>query len=186
MEYIVIWLLIYIEKFALLFSKGFTLMVVGIIGIMALYALSFFLSGDKEEYLSFAKRSKKYRVMSGTAIVIGMFMWSFSFIMPDRKELAVIIGGGMTYSVLTSTEAKDIGGKSIQIIRNKLDEVLKDQNDNSHSNIIVPPSDKVVPKDANYKPASLTDDVSTVTGIPCLQFNDNFVFQKSILSSCHL
>jgi hypothetical protein len=47
-------------------------------------------------------------------------------LVPDQKGLLMIFGGTEAYRVLQSPEAREIGGKSLQLLNKKLDEALAD------------------------------------------------------------
>lgn len=45
---------------------------------------------------------------------------------PTSKGVAAIIGGSVTYDILTSEAAKEIGGKGLELLNKQIDEMLKD------------------------------------------------------------
>ena len=50
-------------------------------------------------------------------------------LIPSKKDMAIIAAAGVTYNVVTSDAAKEIGGKGIQLLNNKLDEMLTEVED---------------------------------------------------------
>ena len=48
-------------------------------------------------------------------------------LIPTKKEMAIIAAAGVTYNVVTSDAAKEIGGKGVELLNKKLDEMLKDE-----------------------------------------------------------
>jgi hypothetical protein len=48
-------------------------------------------------------------------------------LIPSKKEMAIIAAAGVTYNVVTSDAAKEIGGKGVDLLNKKLDEMLKDE-----------------------------------------------------------
>lgn len=52
---------------------------------------------------------------------IPFFMFSVHTLMPTQKNLAILIGAGVTYEAVTSESGKRIGGKVIQLLEEKLD-----------------------------------------------------------------
>lgn len=50
-------------------------------------------------------------------------------LIPSKKDMAIIAAAGVTYNVVTSDAAKEIGGKGIQLLNNKLDEMLTEKVD---------------------------------------------------------
>lgn len=49
-----------------------------------------------------------------------------AILIPDKEESLMILGGGATYEVLTSKEAKETGGKVLEIVNKYLDKELKE------------------------------------------------------------
>ena len=69
-----------------------------------------------------AKWGSRVKKFFFAAVVCGFF----TAIVPDTKQAAIIAGGGLTVEMLTSPEAKEIGGKSLVLLNQYLDEKLKD------------------------------------------------------------
>lgn len=59
-------------------------------------------------------------------VIIGLSVGCLSALIPSKQDIAMIIAGGVTYQALTSEPAKEIGGKSLMLLNQKLDEYLKD------------------------------------------------------------
>lgn len=142
MEFLLIWLLISVEKFATLAAKGTVIFWCGLAAIAVIYIIACLAVNDSEEFKTFLKKSKKYRVLAGTVAVFGMMLSVTSVILPTKKELAVIIGAGVTYNVLTSADAQEIGGKSITILKNKINEILEEQTAKQETKV-VPPAESI-------------------------------------------
>lgn len=121
-EFIVIWLLVVIENIAMLLSTAgewFTpLLLVFIVFTLAPNILA----DNKEKADIIQERIKKPRKWVVVMLVCSMFFGTLGALLPTKKELAIIIGAGATYKILTSDEAKQIGGKSIELVNQKLDE----------------------------------------------------------------
>lgn len=49
-------------------------------------------------------------------------------LIPNKKETAMIVAGGVTYNVVTSEPAKQLGGKALELLNKKLDELIDDGN----------------------------------------------------------
>lgn len=137
MEFILIWLFVSIEKIAALLAIGGSVFWWSTISVAVLYALSFSTSKDKEDFADNVKKTKRYRVTAQVMAFIGAFMFVTSALLPDKKELAIIIAAGTTYNVITSEPAKQIGSKALQLLQKKLDEALKEE---------LPEVPKIVPK----------------------------------------
>lgn len=65
--------------------------------------------------------------------ILGIMLKTFSSIIPTREEVAMIIGGGVTYNILTSQQAKEIGGKSLELLNNKLQELIDESSKKKES-----------------------------------------------------
>lgn len=55
---------------------------------------------------------------------IPIFMWTVHTFLPTQKNLAIMIGAGVTYEAVTSDAGKRIGGKLIQMLEDKMDNAL--------------------------------------------------------------
>lgn len=55
---------------------------------------------------------------------IGLVFSVLAHLIPDQKQLAIIVGSGVTYNVLTSEPAKRIGGKSLELLEQQIDKAL--------------------------------------------------------------
>jgi hypothetical protein len=137
MEFLVIWLFVSIEKIAALLAIGGNVFFWSMLSVAGLYVLSFVTSKDKEDFSDNVKKTKRYRVTAQLLAFVGAFMFVTSALLPDKKELAIIIAAGTTYNVITSEPAKQIGSKALQLLQKKLDEALKDE---------LPVAPKIVPK----------------------------------------
>lgn len=126
MEFFIIWMFVSIEKIAALLAIGSGVFFWSIVSVAGLYVLCFFTSKDKEEFSQNLSKTKRYRVIAHTTALVGVLMFVTSALLPDKKELAIIVAAGTTYNVITSEPAKQIGSKALQLLQNKLDEALKE------------------------------------------------------------
>ncbi len=78
---------------------------------------------------AFGDDSKTALKLSRRAALSFAFLWFFILVfnmaLPDQKGIAMIIGGSAAYSVIQSPEAKEIGGKALLLLNQRLDESLK-------------------------------------------------------------
>lgn len=123
-EFIIIWLLVVVENISgMLISAGswFTLLLFTLIAIVVapnVLASNAEKAGDIRVNL---KTTRRWLVV----LTVGALLCNTAgSLLPTKKELAIIIGAGTTYKVLTSDEAKAVGGKSIELINKKLDEMI--------------------------------------------------------------
>lgn len=61
-----------------------------------------------------------YKILLTVAIIASLMI----ALIPDRKEMAMIAAGGITYNVVTSDAAKEIGGKGLELLKKKIDDML--------------------------------------------------------------
>jgi len=126
MEFLIIWLFVSIEKIAALLAIGGSVFFWSTVSVAGLYALSFFTSKDKADFQDNVKKTKRYRITAQLFAFVGAMMFVTSALLPDRKELAIIIAAGTVYNVVTSEPAKQIGGKAMELLQKKINEALKD------------------------------------------------------------
>lgn len=49
-----------------------------------------------------------------------------SNLIPSKQDMAIIAAGGVTYNLVTSDSAKDIGNKGVELLNKKLESMLED------------------------------------------------------------
>lgn len=80
------------------------------------------------EVMTFIKRLAKWCIPIGLSLIV------FSKLIPNEKQLAIIVGSGVAYNVLTSEPAQRIGGKALELLQKKIDKALEDEdNDGSQT-----------------------------------------------------
>lgn len=126
MEFFILWVFVSIEKIAAFLAIGGTLFKWSLIAYGSTYLLAFVLSKDKEDMLAYNTKMSKHRKLAVTGVIIGALLFTTSALLPTKKELAVIVGGGMTYQLLTSDTAKEVGGKAVELLKKQIDDALKD------------------------------------------------------------
>lgn len=123
MEFFLIYLFVMVEKIAAMFAAGWFLVWVP----FALLILIFFMMGicdaSEEEFGKAWTNFKKwyFRLL----LPIGLFMGAIGHLMPNQEQLAIIVGSGVTYHVLTSEPAQRIGGKALQLLEDKIEKALE-------------------------------------------------------------
>lgn len=126
MEFIVIYLFVIIEKIAAFLAIGGSIFKFALLGLLVSFFFSILASKDRETFEANQKRAKKTRVTLYCIALLGAFMFTLSAILPDKRELAVIIAGGVTYNVLTSEPAKEIGGKALELLKKEMDNAINE------------------------------------------------------------
>lgn len=59
------------------------------------------------------------------AMILGFIAGMLSHFIPSQKDLAIIVGSGVTYKAVTSDTGKRLGGKAIELLEKKLDNALE-------------------------------------------------------------
>lgn len=131
MEFFLIYLFVISEKVAQGFSTLATASFTGLIVFLFILVLSFIIASaeynmNTDEIVEHRlfKLIKKVLITLTITLVVSA---PISTLIPSKQDLAIIIGTGVTYNVLTSDKAKEIGGKSLQLLEKKIDEALKDE-----------------------------------------------------------
>lgn len=60
-------------------------------------------------------------------VIAGALSYTIGTLLPTERDLAIIIGGGITYEALNSDKGKEIGGKAVDLLLKKIDEALEDK-----------------------------------------------------------
>lgn len=59
-------------------------------------------------------------------MIAGALSYSIGTLLPTERDLAIIIGGGITYEALNSDKGKEIGGKAVDLLLKKIDDALEE------------------------------------------------------------
>lgn len=135
MEFFILYVFVIIEKIAAFLAIGSSIFWWSGFGIMVSFILAFLMSKNQEQFEENKRKSRKTRAMFYFTACVGVFMFVVSSLLPDKKELAIIVAGGMTYQVVTSEPAKQIGGKALELLNKKLDEAIKDEPKKDAANV---------------------------------------------------
>lgn len=130
MEFFLIYLFVMVEKLAYVLDKGYSVMFAGLALIVGTIVLV--LLGGIDRETSYPDQFKEPVPAKGIKVgkwltVCGLIIGLSGSLLPNQKELAIIVGSGITYNVLTSEPAKQIGGKAIQLLEQKIDSALADE-----------------------------------------------------------
>lgn len=67
----------------------------------------------------------KTRKLAKICAPVGIVFVCIANLIPTQQQLAIIVGSGVTYNVLTSEPAKQLGGKALELLNKKIDEALE-------------------------------------------------------------
>lgn len=125
MSWFLIWMFMSVEKIAAALAIGSTIVILSLIAFFGTYLTGAILM-NKDTIGGFIEKTKKYRRMAVFACIIGVIMSTTSVLMPNKKELAIIIAVGGTWEVINSEPAKEIGGKALELVKQELENALQE------------------------------------------------------------
>lgn len=135
MEWFLVYLFVCVEKFASALAAGWFLFwfPAAALGILIFVSI---LAGIDSEFDDVweHKVSKFIKSICKWTMPIGFVLGTIGHFLPTQKELAIIIGSGVTYNVITSETGKRLGGKAVELLEKKIDDALKD-NETKRENI---------------------------------------------------
>ena len=132
MEFFLIYLFVMSSKIAAMFAFFGSLLFIPtaiLLGLTLMFSVLYaidcnFQDAWESHGANFVKRLAKW------CMPIGLVFMMISHLIPSEKQLAIIIGSGVTYNVLTSEPAKQIGGKALELLQKKIDKALKEEDTN--------------------------------------------------------
>lgn len=127
MEWLLIYLFVCIEKFAVALSTAWVLFWIpaAALALLTIISLISGVADDEFEETWNHVVSKFIKTICKWLMPIGFIFGTIGHFLPTQKELAIIVGSGVTYNVLTSETGKRIGGKAVDLLEQKIDEALK-------------------------------------------------------------
>lgn len=143
MEFFLIYLLTSITKVATLLKISgvffWATVVFTVVGVFVSLAVgNEYNSTIKEELSKFKELFGKY---IKTLLITTSILYTLGAILPTERDMALIIGGGLAYQAVTSDKGREVGGKAVELLIKKIDELLEEP--------------KVVVKDVKIKQESL-------------------------------
>lgn len=136
MEFLILYFFVMVERFGALLHLGWAFFWggLGLIGlcvaVSAMFMNDYTFSNQKPITFSDnfdSKWSRSARKVGKWFAIVGLILGSLSYLVPSQKDLAIIVGGGITYKAVTSDTGKRIGGKAISLLEQKIDSVLSDK-----------------------------------------------------------
>lgn len=129
MEWFVIYLFVMIERLAALLALGWAAFWIGalIMGI-CFFAASLTAIDNQCTVAEQIKQPgfKTVMKLSKWSAIVGLILGALTYFIPTQKDLAIIVGSGVTYKAVTSETGQRIGGKAIDFLEKKLDDALTD------------------------------------------------------------
>lgn len=127
MEWFLIYAFVMIEKFSSALGMGWLAFWCGLALIgLTLFAASF---AAIDDHVKTMEKIKEPVFAACTKIgkwcmILGFIAGALSHFVPSQKDLAIIVGSGVTYKAVTSETGKRLGGKAIELLEKKLDDAM--------------------------------------------------------------
>lgn len=158
MEFFTLYIFMSIEKIAAFLMLGGSMFGFGLGVFILSYVIPLFLTESKTKegvttnnFSELLVKFKKMRKWGVILLIVGSVFYTISSLLPTKKELAVIVGGGLTYQMLTSEAATKMGSSAVQLLQKQIDEALEGD------------ITKVIPKDVVDKGVEMGKNVATET-----------------------
>lgn len=129
MEFLLMYLAVSIEKIAAFLANGFFAAFVGAaIYLAILFGSSMESCDGKETTAEIMKHpiQKSLVRLGKVLVVLGLIAGSIGAVLPSKEELAYIVGGGVTYNIVTSDTSKRLGSKVLDMLEQKIDGMSQD------------------------------------------------------------
>lgn len=129
MEFFLMYLAVSIEKIGAFLSNGFFVAFIGAAIYMAILVGSSMESCEGRETTAEIMKhpiQKSLVRLGKVLVVLGLIAGSIGAVLPSKEELAYIVGGGVTYNIVTSDTSKRLGSKVLDILEQKIDGMSQD------------------------------------------------------------
>lgn len=130
MEWLIIYLLVQIEVIAATIGKLFFFLPLGAIVMGGVVFVAGLASIDHKNSFADLLRSDTSRLLLKWCrrfVYVGLFALIVPGLIPTQKNMAIIVGTGIVYNVVTSDTATRVGNKAIGALEKKIDEILGDE-----------------------------------------------------------
>lgn len=137
MEFLVLYMFVMIEQFAALLALGWAafwggLVVTALVAIISALCTESLSYGSSKPAVTWSDTFNSTTALAVRGVckwfmIVGIVLGCLSYLIPTQKDLAIIVGGGITYQAVTSETGKRIGGKAISLLEEKIDSVLADK-----------------------------------------------------------
>lgn len=135
MEWLLIYLFVMVERIGEFLMFGWWPFWIGVIFLVGSIGISAMIASETnqqfEEIWKGELLIKIVRRFSYFLIPVGFVIGTLGFVMPSQKDMAIIVGAGITYEAVTSDTGKRLGGKAIELLEAKINNALKDTTESS-------------------------------------------------------
>ena len=133
MTYFMLYLLTSVGKISALLKLGGVFFWIALVISAFIVVISMVIATEtKDTFKEVMYKSKEmfYKPMR-FVMIAGALSYSIGTLLPTERDLAIIIGGGITYEALSSDKGKEIGGKAVDLLLKKIDEALEEPKTNN-------------------------------------------------------
>jgi hypothetical protein len=163
--YFLIYLFMSIEKISSLMVNAGLFFHLGCVALIMMAFIGVMCCNGDSDFKTYWGNVKGYRKTIYSIMVAALIISTMGKLIPDRKDLAIIIGAGATYNILTSPEAKELGGKSLDVLRKYMDDALKDEKVGVTSSPTPPPEAPVKPSEPSLDKTNTKAQVEAVQSV---------------------
>ncbi|QYW06538.1 hypothetical protein uav_007 [Pseudomonas phage UAVern] len=131
MEWLVIYFFVMVERIAAAAALGWVAFWCGLLLIFLTVAACAINTSNYPEPVTFTDNmqnqwAKVFTKAGKWCAILGLILGIVSYLLPTQKDLAIIVGSGVTYKAVTSETGKRLGGKAIDFLEKKIDDALGD------------------------------------------------------------
>jgi len=133
MTYFMLYLLTSVGRISALLKLGGVFFWFAVVALALIVFMCMVIATDTEWTIVEVKDKAKemfYKPMR-FVLIAGAISYSIGTLLPTERDLAIIIGGGMTYEALNSDKGREIGGKAVDLLLKKIDEALEEPKTNN-------------------------------------------------------
>lgn len=137
MEYFLLYLLTSVGKVAALLKMSGVIFILAavVLAVGVLVAILFSADYDKTLDECIGKFKSAFGKPLKAILISTAVLYSLGSILPTERDMALIVGGGIAYQAATSDKGRELGGKAVELLMQKVDELLEKPEDNKTYNI---------------------------------------------------
>lgn len=129
MEWLVIYFFVMVERLAALMALGWVAFWIGLLLIFLVISACAIATSNYPKTVTFTDNmqnqwARLFIKIGKWSAIIGFIFGICTYLMPTQKDLAIIVGSGITYKAVTSETGQRIGGKAIGLLEKKIDDAL--------------------------------------------------------------
>lgn len=127
MEYFLLYLLTSVGKVAVLLKVSGVIFILAVLftAIGVIFSIVASLEHGEPIEWGLGKFKSAFGKPLKAILISTAVFYSVGSILPTERDMALIIGGGVAYQAATSDKGKELGGKAVELIMQKVDELLE-------------------------------------------------------------